>query len=72
MRLTTFHSQFRAIGVNYNQVVKHLKATFTEKMALAMLYKLEKATIELVSSYIYPTIFPIFVPTLTAAGGYLV
>ncbi|MDR3326946.1 MAG: hypothetical protein LBT04_02250 [Prevotellaceae bacterium] len=49
MRLTTFHSQFRAIGVNYNQIVKHLKATFTEKMALAMLYKLEKATIELVS-----------------------
>jgi hypothetical protein len=31
MRLTTFHSQFRAIGVNYNQVVKHLKSTFTEK-----------------------------------------
>ncbi|GAB6010005.1 conjugal transfer protein MobA [Dysgonomonas reticulitermitis] len=49
MRLTTFHSQFRAIGVNYNQVVKHLKATFTEKMALAMLYRLEKATIELVT-----------------------
>ncbi|GHT03014.1 hypothetical protein FACS189440_04130 [Bacteroidia bacterium] len=49
MRLTTFHSQFRAIGVNYNQVVKHLKMTFTEKMALAMLYKLEKATIELVT-----------------------
>jgi len=49
MRLTTFHSQFRAIGVNYNQVVKHLKATFSEKMALAMLYKLEKATIELVA-----------------------
>ncbi|GHU16185.1 hypothetical protein FACS189441_8290 [Betaproteobacteria bacterium] len=49
MRLTTFHSQFRAIGVNYNQVVKHLKAIFTEKMALVMLYKLEKATIELVT-----------------------
>ncbi|MDR0506573.1 MAG: hypothetical protein LBH32_07135 [Dysgonamonadaceae bacterium] len=49
MRLTTFYSQFRAIGVNYNQVVKHLKATFTEKTALAMLYKLEKATIELVT-----------------------
>jgi hypothetical protein len=48
MHLTTFHSQFRAIGVNYNQVVKHLKAIFSEKMALAMLYKLEKATIELV------------------------
>ena len=49
MRLTTFHSQFRAIGVNYNQVVKHLKAAFSEKTALALLYKLEKATIELVS-----------------------
>ena len=48
VRLTTFHSQFRAIGVNYNQVVKHLKAAFTEKMALALLYKLEKATIEFV------------------------
>ena len=49
MRLTNFYSQFRAIGVNYNQVVKHLKATFTEKMALALLYKLEKATVELVT-----------------------
>jgi hypothetical protein len=38
-----------AIGVNYNQIVKHLKTTFTEKMTLAMLYKLEKATIELVT-----------------------
>jgi hypothetical protein len=49
MRLTTFHSQFRAIGVNYNQIIKHLKATFSEKMALAMLYKLERATMEFVS-----------------------
>jgi hypothetical protein len=49
MRLTTFYSQFRAIGVNYNQVVKHLKTVFTEKMALALLYKLEKATVELVA-----------------------
>jgi hypothetical protein len=48
MRLTTFHSQFRAIGVNYNQAVKAIKATFTEKKALAFLYKLEKATKELV------------------------
>ena len=48
MRLTTFHSQFRAIGVNYNQVTKALKATFTEKKALAFLYKLEQATRELV------------------------
>ena len=49
MRLTTFHSQFRAIGVNYNQIVKTLKSTFTEKKALAFLYRLEKATIELVT-----------------------
>ena len=49
MRLTNFHSQFRAIGVNYNQIVKHLKATFSEKKALALLYRLEKATIELVA-----------------------
>jgi hypothetical protein len=47
MRLTNFHSQFRAIGVNYNQVVKHLKATFSEKMALVLLGKLEKETMEL-------------------------
>jgi hypothetical protein len=49
MRLTTFHSQFRAIGVNYNQVVKAIKNTFTEKKALAFLYKLEQATKELVA-----------------------
>jgi len=49
MRLTTFHSQFRAIGVNYNQVTKALKSTFTEKKALAFLYKLEQATRDLVA-----------------------
>jgi hypothetical protein len=47
MRLTNFYSQFRAIGVNYNQIVKHLKTVFTEKTALALLYKLENATREL-------------------------
>jgi hypothetical protein len=49
MRLTTFHSQFRAIGTNYNQVTKAIKSAFTEKKALAFLYKLEKATLELVA-----------------------
>jgi hypothetical protein len=29
--------------------VKHLKTVFTEKTALTLLYKLEKATIELVT-----------------------
>ncbi len=49
MRLTSFHSQFRAIGVNYNQVVKTLHNTFTEKKALFLLSKLEKQTIELIA-----------------------
>ena len=49
IRLTTFHAQFRAIGTNYNQVTKAIKATFTEKKALAFLFKLEKATMELVA-----------------------
>jgi hypothetical protein len=49
MRLTTFHSQFRAVGTNYNRVTKAIKSTFTQKKALAFLYKLEKATIELVA-----------------------
>ena len=48
MRLTTFHSQFRIVGANYNQIVKALKTNFTEKKALAFLYKLEKETIKLV------------------------
>jgi len=47
-KLSSFYSQFRAIGVNYNQVVKALNTHFTEKKALASLYKLERITIELV------------------------
>lgn len=46
LRLTSFFGQFRAIGVNYNQVVKLLYSRFTEKKAAAFLYKLEKQTIE--------------------------
>lgn len=49
MRLTALHSQYREIEMNYNEVVKHLKTAFAEKIALALLYKLEKATIELVA-----------------------
>jgi hypothetical protein len=47
MRLTSFHSQFRSIGVNYNQVVKLLYRNFSEKKAAAYLYKLEKQTAEM-------------------------
>ena len=46
-RLTALYSQFRGIAVNYNQVVKALNTNFSEKKALAFLYKLEKATMEL-------------------------
>jgi len=47
-KFTSFYAQFRSVGVNYNQVVKELHTNFSEKKALALLYKLEKATIELV------------------------
>lgn len=47
-KLTTFYAQFRAIGVNYNQIVKILHTNFSEKKALALLYKLEKETIKMV------------------------
>jgi hypothetical protein len=48
IRLTNFYHQFQAIGNNYNQTVKALKTNFSEKRALALLYKLEKVTLELI------------------------
>lgn len=48
IRLTNFYHQFQAIGNNYNQTVKAIKSNFSEKRARALLYRLEKATIELV------------------------
>lgn len=47
MRLTTLYGQFRAVGLNYNQIVKILYRNFSEKKAAAYLFKLEKQTIEL-------------------------
>ena len=47
IKLTEFHKQFQAIGNNYNQVVRAIKTNFGEKRALALLYKLEKMTVEL-------------------------
>ena len=47
MRLTSFHTQLRSIGVNYNQIVKLLYRHFSEKKAAAFLYKLEKQTVEM-------------------------
>lgn len=49
MRLTNFYGQFRAIGVNYNQVTKAIKNNFSEKKALVFLGQLEKVTLELVA-----------------------
>ena len=40
-KLSDFHAQFRAVGTNYNQVVKELRLHFSEKKAMALLYKLE-------------------------------
>ena len=47
-KLSDFHAQFRAIGTNYNQVVKELRISFSEKKSMTLLYKLEKCTIDLV------------------------
>ena len=35
-RLSDFHAQFRAVGTNYNQVVKELRLHFSEKKAMAL------------------------------------
>lgn len=49
-KLTQLYTQYRAIGVNYNQIVKLLHTHYSKKAALSMLYKLEKITIELVNT----------------------
>lgn len=46
-KLSSLHAQYRAVGVNYNQTVKELKSRFSEKKAMALLFKLEKMTVEL-------------------------
>lgn len=48
-RLSSFYNQYRAIGVNYNQTVATLKSNFEVNKALAMLYKLEQHTLNLVT-----------------------
>jgi hypothetical protein len=46
-KLTALHGQIRSVGVNYNQIVKHLHTTFGEETGMDMLYNLEQQTIEL-------------------------
>lgn len=49
IKLTELYTQFRHIGVNYNQIVKILYRNFSEKKAAAYLSKLEKETVKLVA-----------------------
>lgn len=46
-KLSTFFAEYRNIGVNYNIVVRELKAGFSEKKAMTLLYRLEKETKDL-------------------------
>ena len=48
-KLSDFHAQFRAVGTNYNQVVKELRLHFSEKKDV---YK--RQTTSMVSSYFDP------------------
>jgi hypothetical protein len=46
-KLTALYGQFRAVGTNYNQIVKQLHTAFGEKKALIMLGDLERKTAEM-------------------------
>ena len=47
-KLSDFHAQFRMVGNNYNQTLKVLKSHFSERMAMALVCKLEKCMMQLV------------------------
>ena len=47
-KLSEFFAQYRTIGVNYDLTVRTLRENLTEKKAMTHLYKLEKATIEMI------------------------
>ena len=49
IKLTELYGQFRAVGVNYNQIVKILYRNFSEKKAAAYLFKLEQQTAQMVA-----------------------
>ena len=44
IKLTNLQSEYRRIGVNYNQCVKAIHTTFGDKKALAYLYRLTLET----------------------------
>ncbi len=45
-RLTALYGQIRSVGVNYNQTVKQLHTTFSDKKAMWLLHDLEQKTVE--------------------------
>lgn len=47
MRLTSFYSQFRSVGINYNQIVKLFHQHFTVEKATKYLQHLEIHTAEM-------------------------
>lgn len=47
-KLSEFYAQYRGVANNYNQITVSLKSNFTEKKALAFLYKLEQLTKEMI------------------------
>lgn len=47
-KLSEFFAQYRTIGGNYDLTVRTLRENFTEKKAMTLLCKLEKATIEMI------------------------
>jgi hypothetical protein len=47
MRLTTLYGQFRAVGVNYNQIVKILYRNFSEKKAQPISWKNKRSSYQL-------------------------
>lgn len=47
-KLSDFHAQFRMVGNNYNQTLKELKSHFSERRAMALVYRLEKHMLQLV------------------------
>lgn len=51
IKLSQLRGQINGIGNNYNQLIRLLKEQLGERKALAYLFKLEKATIEMVQLY---------------------
>lgn len=47
-KLSSLNALYRTLGVDYDFLVKTLRENFTEKKAMAALYKLEQLTVELV------------------------